>query len=88
MAANPTNPAGWVASQAATRLRFPTAFGVFLALFLFDLVIPDFVPFADEILLGLATAIFAMWRQRASPPPSAAQPPIKNVTPPGASGGS
>jgi hypothetical protein len=34
--------------------------------FLADLVVPDFIPFVDEILLGLATLILASWRDRKS----------------------
>jgi hypothetical protein len=46
------------------RLRFPVLFGITAGLFLLDLVVPDFVPAVDEILLGLATALFASWRKR------------------------
>ena len=63
-------------------MRYP----FFVALFLFDLVIPDFVPFIDEILLGLGAALFGMWREpeaSASRPaaPLGTKPPEKNVTP-------
>ena len=27
-----------------------------------DLVIPDFIPFADELILGLLTLLFASWK--------------------------
>ena len=66
-----------------SRLKFPQAFALFAALFLFDLVFPDFVPFIDEILLGLGAALFGMWRERVPAPsaPPAAKPPEKNVTP-------
>jgi len=45
-------------------LRFPWLLVLTAALFLLDLLIPDLVPFADEILLGLATLLFAAWRKR------------------------
>lgn len=67
--------------KVVTRLKFPQAFAVLLGLFLFDLIFPDFVPFIDEILLGLGTAVFGMWRERI-PAAEAPKPPIKNVTPP------
>lgn len=74
-----------VIEKVATRLKFPQAFGVFLALFLIDLLIPDLIPFADELLLGLATALFGMWREPAGEAPGSgapgAKPPEKNVTP-------
>jgi hypothetical protein len=83
------SPAGvprQVIEKIATRLKFPQAFGIFLALFLIDLVIPDLIPFADEILLGLAATLFGMWREPAGPAAgggtaSSPKPPEKNVTP-------
>lgn len=75
------NPAPGLVEKVATRLKFPQAFAVLLGLFLFDLVFPDFVPFIDEILLGLGTAVLGMWRERV-PPSAAPKPPMKNVTPP------
>lgn len=47
----------------AQRLRFPTLFLVTLGLFALDLVIPDMVPFADEILLGLGTLLLTAWKK-------------------------
>jgi len=75
------NPGRVLAEQAATRLKFPQLFAVLVALFLFDLVFPDFVPFVDEILLGLGAALFGMWREKV-PPATTPKPPVKNVTPP------
>lgn len=48
----------------ASRLRFPTLFLVIAALFVFDLIIPDFIPFLDEIMLGLGTVLLASWKNR------------------------
>jgi len=75
--------------KTVSRLKFPQAFAFFVALFLFDLVIPDFVPFVDEILLGLGAALFGMWRERVTAAPLShstgsqepPKPPMKNVTP-------
>jgi hypothetical protein len=47
----------------AGRLRFRTLFLVTAGLFLLDVVIPDFVPFVDEILLGLGTLVLAALRK-------------------------
>lgn len=52
----------------AGRLRHPTLFAITAALFGLDLLIPDFIPFVDEILLGLATMLFANWKSRSSRP--------------------
>jgi hypothetical protein len=47
----------------AGRLRFPTLFLVTLGLFAVDVIVPDFVPFADEILLGLGALLFSAWKK-------------------------
>lgn len=57
---------GWILGRL-TRLRFPALFAVSAVLFLVTLVLPDPIPFADELLLGLATALFASWRKRRLP---------------------
>jgi hypothetical protein len=64
----------------AARLRFPTLFKITLGLFLFDVLIPDFIPFIDEILLGLGALILSSLQKPAQPPPiehapSPTQPP-------------
>lgn len=41
------------------RLRFPTLVLLTGALFVIDLVVPDLIPLADELLLGLATVLLA-----------------------------
>jgi hypothetical protein len=48
----------------ASRLRFPVLAAVTAALFLFDLVLPDALPFADEIVLGFAAVLLGTWRKR------------------------
>ena len=50
-----------------SKLSFPRLFAVTAALFAIDLVVPDMIPFADELLLGLGTLILASWRKRKSP---------------------
>ena len=49
--------------------RLPKRLGGALTagLFLLDLIIPDVIPMADELLLGLAAMILASWRKRAGP---------------------
>ncbi len=55
--------------EFASRLRFPKLFGITLALFVFDLLIPDLIPFVDEILLALVTALLGSLKRRRTPPP-------------------
>ena len=50
--------------RIAPRLRFPQLFALTLGLFLLDLVIPDLIPFVDEIILGLATLLLGSWKAR------------------------
>jgi hypothetical protein len=54
---------GWAIARLA-RLRFPVLFLVSAALFGVDLLLPDVIPFADELLLGLATALLATFKRR------------------------
>ncbi|NJD24895.1 MAG: hypothetical protein FIB06_05775 [Betaproteobacteria bacterium] len=49
------------------RLRFPILFLVTAALFVLDFFVPDALPFADEILLGLGAALFGSWKKRKNP---------------------
>lgn len=49
------------------KLSYPRLFAFSAALFALDLVIPDFIPFADEILLGLGTLLLANWKKRKEP---------------------
>lgn len=46
------------------RLSYPRLFLVAAALFLVDLVVPDLIPFIDEVLLGLGTLLLANWKNR------------------------
>lgn len=50
---------GW-----AKRRRFPTLLLITGGLFIADLLVPDLIPFVDEVLLGLATVILARWKDR------------------------
>ena len=59
------------------------------AIWLLDILVPDPLPFVDEIILGLLTLLVARFRSRGGTPPEspatrnppAAKPPTKNVTP-------
>lgn len=47
-----------------SRLRFPTLLVITAILFGVSVAVPDFVPFIDEILLGLLTLLLARWKKR------------------------
>lgn len=57
------------------RLSYPRLFLVTAGLFALDVVVPDFIPFADEILLGLGTLLLANWKNRKQPQAGSIEPP-------------
>jgi hypothetical protein len=63
-------PVGKIIQRSTTRLRYPWLLAITVALFGLDLVVPDVVPFVDEMLLGLGTVILARLRvRRVTPSP-------------------
>ncbi len=64
----------------ARKLKHPTLFKLVGILFVIDLFVPDMIPLADEILLGLGTLLLANWKDRNKPTGDAAgdwgKPPI------------
>jgi hypothetical protein len=62
----------------ASGLRFPTLFLLSGALFVLNMLIPDFIPFYDEILLALLTLALGAWKKRGRAPDSDAQAPANS----------
>ena len=56
-------------------LRFPQLFLVFAGLFAVDFVMPDLIPFVDEILLGIGTLLLGSLRKRREERPIDVTPP-------------
>ena len=54
----------------ATQMRFPKLFALALLVFLIDLIVPDFIPLADEIILGLISLMLGLLRKPRDPQPS------------------
>jgi uncharacterized protein DUF6116 len=48
----------------SSSLRFPYIFLLMTVLFVLNLFIPDVVPFADEIIMGLVAALLASLRKK------------------------
>ncbi len=46
----------------ASQLKFRNLFLVVIGLFFFNLLIPDFIPLIDEIMLGLLAIVLASWK--------------------------
>ena len=63
------------------KLRFPQLFAIAASLFFVDLLIPDLIPFIDEILLGLLTLLLGSMQNKPEMP-QGDKPPVKDVTPP------
>jgi hypothetical protein len=45
-------------------LRFPRLLALTALIFAADLIVPDAIPFVDEILFGLVTALLATMKKR------------------------
>ena len=48
----------------ASRLRFPYLFALTAVLFLLNLFIPDVLPLADELVMGLVAVLLASLRKK------------------------
>lgn len=59
------------------RLSFPRLFVIAATLWAIDMVIPDFIPFIDELLLGIGTLLLASLRKRRAPEVPSNKPPIE-----------
>ncbi|MGQ0634217.1 MAG: DUF6116 family protein [Planctomycetaceae bacterium] len=59
----------------ARGLRFPKLLVLTLVLFAIDFVVPDFIPFADEVLLGLVAALLATIRKSRREQPAVVEAP-------------
>lgn len=56
------------------KLSYPRLFLLAAGLFVADVIIPDFIPFIDEILLGMGTLLLANWKNRKAPTATTADP--------------
>ena len=83
MSKTPTSGPVSFIREFASNLRYPQLFTLVAVLFAIDLVVPDMVPFADEILLGLLTVLLGRLKERgAEKEKGDGEPRVKNVTPP------
>lgn len=64
------NPASLVSIVIAyaNRLKFRNLFFVVILLFVIDLVVPDFIPLFDELVLGLLAILLANWKKERKGP--------------------
>ena len=55
---------GRLVTRFAAGLRYPTLFKIVAALCLLDLLVPDVIPFYDEILLALGTLLLGSLKDK------------------------
>nr|WP_244667234.1 DUF6116 family protein [Xanthomonas sp. D-109] len=60
----------------AGKLRYPTLFKITAGLFVLSVLLPDPVPFIDEIVFGLGTLLLANWKTRT---PAQATAPLRST---------
>jgi hypothetical protein len=72
----PGSPLTTLVQRLLPRLRYPQLVLALAALLLVNIVVPDPVPFVDELLLATLTFITASLRHRRE------EPPPRDVTPP------
>lgn len=70
-----------IVSVAVSRLKYPWLLALTGTVLVVDLLVPDFLPFVDEIILAALTTLFASWRERkaVAPAPGAA---VAKIPPP------
>lgn len=69
-----SNPATGPIMGYASQLRFPTLFFITLGLWAMNMIIPDPLPFIDEIVMGLVTLMLATWKKGKQPPAAPGRP--------------
>ena len=72
-----TEPPTAMWSGFLSRLKFPQLFMLAAGLFVFDVFVPDMLPFVDELLLAIGTILLGSLQKKVTPE---AKPQIKDVT--------
>jgi hypothetical protein len=67
----------------AGKLRFPKLLALTAVLFVVNLFVPDLVPFADEVVLGLVALLLSSWKKRRDPPGGEPESGADSAQPPG-----
>jgi Family of unknown function (DUF6116) len=72
---------GNLVTRLTAGMRFPTLFLIVGGLFLVNLVVPDLIPFYDEILMAMLAVLIASIRKpgRTLDPADAARPPDNHL---------
>ena len=72
------SPVQEIVGSLVARMKYPWVFVLLAAIFVVDTIIPDPIPFVDEIMLALLTFLVGTWRTRGR---SAGE--VVDVDPPG-----
>lgn len=72
------SPVAALVNKLIPGIRHPWLFAILAGLFALDFVIPDPVPFLDEVVLAVLTFLVASWRTRQEDE----RPPPRDITPP------
>jgi len=67
-----TSFVAWLARRL--NLRFPALFAILAIITAADAIIPDLIPFVDEIGLALLTMLLGSWKRRGAKPDPTAPP--------------
>jgi hypothetical protein len=78
MNATPTSPLAALVERLIPGIRYPWLFAILAGLLAIDMVVPDPIPFLDEIVLAVLTFLAASWRRRKDDD----RPPPIDITPP------
>jgi len=65
------SPVQEIVGSLVGRLKYPWVFVLLAAVFIADTVIPDPIPFVDEVMLALLTFLVGTWRTRRRGPTEA-----------------
>ena len=64
MSKSTRSPVQEIVGSLVGRLKYPWVFVVLAVVFIADTIIPDPIPFVDEIMLALLTFLVGTWRTR------------------------
>jgi hypothetical protein len=64
MASPVRSPVQEIVGSLVGRMKYPWVFALLAMVFLADMVLPDPIPFVDEIMLALLTFLVGTWRTR------------------------
>jgi hypothetical protein len=61
-------PVQEIVGSLVGRMKYPWVFMLLAAVFIVDTIVPDPIPFVDEIMLALLTFLLGTWRTREKGP--------------------